>query len=108
MTHETDRQEKLDYLRKLLPPRTTVYTKVLHLTRSGLSKTIGLYAVTPDRQIVGISYEVAQVMGDKFDEKRGGIIMTGVGTDLSYEAVYRLSRALYPGDPKALRQENLW
>ena len=94
------RDEARDTLRAILPPGSTVSTKVLHVSRSGMSRTIGLYAIDTDHTgrpyIRDISALAATAAGFTFDRDRWGIKTGGTGMDMTFHAVYGLSRALYP------------
>lgn len=81
-------------LRATLTPGSTVSTKVLHVSRSGLSREIGAYIVR-DGQIVNISWQVAAIIGARYGD-RGGVVLGGAGMDMTFYLVYQLSSRLYP------------
>lgn len=81
-------------LRAQLPPGSRVYTSVLHVSRSGMSREIAAYLHTPD-SIQDISWMVAPVIGSRMGNT-GGVVMGGAGMDMTHALVYSLSRALYP------------
>lgn len=72
-----------------------IYTKVLHVSRSGMQRVIGLYVPHKGR-IVGISFEAAALLGWKWDNDRGGVVVDGAGMDMTFHTVYSLSRTLFP------------
>lgn len=86
--------EFTEALRRELPPGSTVSTKVLHVSRSGMSREIGAYIVR-DGQIADISWEVAAIIGATLGNS-GGVKLSGVGMDMGFHLVYSLSRRLYP------------
>lgn len=81
-------------LRADLPPGSTVSTQVLHVSRSGMQREIAAYIIR-DGEIVNISWEVAAIIGARYGD-RGGVILSGVGMDMTHHLVYSLSRRLYP------------
>lgn len=89
------RDQVLAELRAMLPPGTTVYTNLRHVSASGMSRSISCHAVR-DGRIVGLDWHVTQVTGRKFDQNNGGVKVSGCGMDMGFHLVYSLSRALYP------------
>jgi len=82
------------YLLSVLPPGTTVYTKLNHKSRSGMLRSISLYVVG-DNDIIWITGSAARMLGERID-RYDGISVPGCGMDMGFELVYRLGRALYP------------
>lgn len=89
-----EKEEARTMLRKMLPPGSKVYTTVLHVSRSGMSRTVRLVAME-DGEPMDISPYAAYATGLKFDRDRGGVKMDGCGMDMCFHAVYCLSNALY-------------
>lgn len=93
------RADAIETLRPLLPVGSTVYTKVLNVSRSGMSRTIGCYIIVSDgggSYIRDISGLVARATGNRYDERNDGVIIPGVGMDMTFAIVYELSHALFP------------
>lgn len=113
---ESERLEAVAKLREMLPPGSTVYTILRHVSASGMSRKIGLliakaepvhadYAsqfatgtITPAAAAVDITWLAAKALGDKVCEHRMGwaIKVSGCGMDMGFHLVYSLSRRLYP------------
>ena len=96
-----DRAEAIETLRKILQPGDAVTTTVLHVSRSGMSRVIQCQAVDfgePDHHpcIRDISWLVADAIGDRWDDRRGGVVVGGCGMDMCFATVYALGRALFP------------
>ena len=96
-----DRAEAIETLRKILQPGDAVTTTVLHVSRSGMSRVIQCQAIDfgePDHHpcIRDISWLVADAIGDRWDDRRGGVIVGGCGMDMCFATVYALGRALFP------------
>lgn len=88
------REHAIAHLRELLPPGTTVYTSLRHVSRSGMSRRIDLYVIR-DNSPVWLSgwYKTAtDTKRGKYDE----VTVSGCGMDMGYHLVYNLSRTLYP------------
>ena len=92
---EREQEEYRAKLREILPPGTTVYTILRHVSRSGMMRHISAVIKT-DEGIQDISYWVARAIDEKHSDKNGGIKMGGCGMDMGFDLVYRLAYALYP------------
>lgn len=94
------RADAIAYLRTILNPGDRITCTVLHVSASGMSRLIMLQV--PVRQSDGtlriqdISWRVADAIGERFDYKRGGVLMGGCGMDMCFAAVYSLGRVLFP------------
>lgn len=84
-----------EWLKPLLVPGSTVYTKVDHVSRSGMSRVISAYVVD-NGEIRDISYYVSEVLGWKRDKNHYGVKVGGCGMDMGFHMVYSFSRRLYP------------
>ena len=89
-------RERLAFLK----PGDVIQTKVLHVSRSGMTREIGVYVarVSDDGQpyVEDLSWHVAVLTGQRISD-RGSVIVRGAGMDMGSHLVYRLGRALYPG-----------
>ena len=94
-----ERDNAIANLRKFLKPGDNVSTTVLHVARSGMSRSIRCQAVRRDDDgnpyISDISYLVARAIGARLDD-RGGVVIGGCGFDATFEVVYSLGRTLFP------------
>lgn len=89
-----EKAQCLERLRNWLPPGSTVYTVLRHCARSGMSRSIDLFAII-DEKPFNISYWAARVMDDRIDGKHGGIKIGGCGMDMGFALVHQLSYALH-------------
>lgn len=80
---------------RLCPPGTTIYTKLNHVSRSGMSRSITPYVIV-DNAPQYIAYSVAVLFGQNRD-RYDGITMRGCGIDMGFALVYNLSSTLYRG-----------
>ena len=90
------------YLRKQLlkhiKPNTTVYTTVSNVSKSGMSRHIGVYIVTKDKKIWNISMMVAELCG--YGKRDGALQISGCGMDMGFAVVYSLGHKLWPNGTK--------
>ena len=91
-----DTRKAIDYLRDKLTPGRTVYTKITHVSRSGMSRSIECYLAQGRDNLTDITWEVARATNARLDPRHGGIVMGGCGMDMGYALVYNLGRTLYP------------
>ena len=87
-------EKNKEEFRQLLPPGSTVYTSLNHVSRSGMQRAISVYIIR-NNNISDISYDVAEIIGDTM-HKKGGIKINGCGMDMGFSIVYQLSYKLYP------------
>ena len=82
-----------------LKPGDVIQTKDLHVSRSGMTREIGVYVarVSDDGQpyVDDLSWPVAVLTGNRISD-RDGVIVGGAGMDMGFHLVYSLGRALYP------------
>jgi hypothetical protein len=89
-----EQAEARDTLRGWLPPGSTVYTILRHVSRSGMFRRISLVA-TVDGKPFDIDYWASKAAGFTL-HKDGGIGTGGCGMDMGYHLVHNLGYALYP------------
>lgn len=99
---EQEKQDARDELRKILSPGMTVQCVLRHVSRSGMQRVIDLFTMTTDDGngrpwLRPIGSLAACAMGDRYDFKRGGIVVGGCGMDMGFHLVYSLGHALWPG-----------
>lgn len=108
---EESRQLSIESLKMLLVPGSTIYTNLMGVSSSGISRTIKLLIPAIDIQgtqkIVDISWDAANVLGLKMNNDNSGIKISGVGMDMGFNLVYELGRSLWPnGDGKYTKNRN--
>src|SRR3989304_10405352 len=94
MTQAT-KEQKADALKQLsdLRPGETVYTKLNHVSKSGMYRVIDLY-VMRDNQPRRISWSAAALLEGYDDHPEGGKA-SGCGMDMGFHLVYNLSATLF-------------
>jgi len=100
MTRETKataqrRTDAVEYLRGLLKPGDTLWTKVEHVSRSGMSRSISCYVIR-DNDPQNVSAWVAYAIGATVDRDRLAVKVSGCGMDMGFHVVYNAARALFP------------
>lgn len=88
-------KEAHDKLAELLKPGDDVWTKVTHVARSGMSRSIEVYLIR-DNEPWNISYMVARALDYGMDDRWGGLRVGGCGMDMTFHIVYSLGRHLWP------------
>lgn len=91
---ELERDQAIAKLREYLKPGAKVWTKVTHVARSGMSRSIEAY-IPLDGEIFNITWLVVDALGYTFDSKNGGVKMGGCGMDMGHSLVYNLSRVVF-------------
>lgn len=89
------KQASFQYLCDVLPPGSTVYTQLVSVSRSGMTRNLRVHAVV-NGAIVNLTHHVARVL--EYRLKRGPIdtlIVSGCGMDMGYHVVNSLSYALH-------------
>ena len=100
---QAEYDEALETLRKWMPPGTTVYTILDHVSSSGMSRAIRVVVpyVRDDGTVDHIhpNYAVGTVLGLRHWKRNGrtqdALVVGGCGMDMGFHLVYELSRALY-------------
>lgn len=92
---QEERQEAIDSLRNIIKAGDTVYTNLVSVSRSGMSRKISIHIVK-DGQIRNITYNVGKAIDYALDRERFALKVGGCGMDMGFSVVYSLSRALFP------------
>lgn len=88
-------EEALQDLKRMLPVGTKIYTRVMAVAKSGMSRTMKTYYVNRGGEIVALNWYICLVMGEPM-QKDGSIRVHGCGMDMGFHLVYSLSRRLFP------------
>ena len=91
---ERARAEAIEHLRELLPPGSTVYTVLRHVSRSGMMRHIDVYTIR-DGEHVYLSGWAATATGSTRTHE-GEIKRSGCGMDMGYDLMMSIGYALYP------------
>ncbi len=95
---EKEKQDAVRELREILKPGDTVYTKLEHVSRSGMSRVISPYIIR-DNEPVCLEWKVGKALGwplTPTGSRHEGIRVSGCGMDMGFHLVYTLSRVLFP------------
>jgi hypothetical protein len=71
-----------------------VYTVLRNVSSSGMTRHIDLYVFRDERPVY-LTGLVANLLGEK-RAKDNSISVSGCGTDMGFELVYRLAQAMFP------------
>lgn len=89
-----------------------VYTTVMHVSRTGMSRVIKvvLADVGEDGRAYAhdVSWRVARILGWRYSERQGGVVVNGGGMDMGFHLVYSLSGALGRGSAQGNELRQRW
>jgi hypothetical protein len=94
-TKSDERTEAIVALRKIIKPGDTVYTVLRHVSASGMSRRIDLYAIRKN-ELVYLTGYAAKALDMKRHPSKDGLTVGGCGMDMGFAIVYDLSRTLFP------------
>lgn len=86
--------ETVLFLRDVLKPGSTAFTVLRNVSRSGMERSIDVYALNRDDRL-WLSGRVAFVCNDLWDHRRECIKIGGAGMDMGFAIVNDLARNLY-------------
>jgi len=99
--------EAIEMLKKHynLKPNSTVFTSISHVSQSGMSRVIKCLVPTYNKhtkqwRVSDISFYVAEALGWRYNDKKGGVAVSGCGMDMGFHLVYSLSSTLWPNGTK--------
>lgn len=69
------------------------YSTVTSVSRSGMSRYIKIYVVDAYKEIRNITYHIAVLLGEPYDDNKG-VRINGVGMDMIFHSLYRLNGAM--------------
>ena len=97
---EAEREDAKTRLLAMLKPGDRVYTVLRHVSAYGMSRHISLVVATTDHDgkpaVTSIDWLAARLLSCR-RHTRGGLVVTGCGTDTGFHVVYALGSALWPG-----------
>lgn len=95
-----NKEEAVEKLKEAIKPGDTLYTQLHHVTKSGMTRYIGVRAIKDDYPY-DYTYLVAKALGWKTSDKHHGIKVGGCGMDMGFHLIYSLGMALWPdGTPE--------
>lgn len=105
-----ERDEAVETLREMLPAGTAIYTKVVHVSRSGMSRDISVYIPVMDPSgtlaIRDITHLVARALGYSLNLDRWSMRVIGTGMDMCFYVAYWLGLGLH-NDGYSIRKSDL-
>ena len=87
-----------------LKPGDTVYTKLIHVSKSGMMRVIDCYVIR-DNEPLRISWSAAKASGFAYNKKHEGVQVDGCGMDEGFNLVYNLSAVLFRDGFKCLGRD---
>mgnify|MGYP003515550123 FL=1 len=91
------KDEAIASLKELIEPGDTVYTKLIHRSKSGMYRAVDVYVIK-DNVPLRLSWSVALATESGYDTRHEGVRAGGCGLDVGFALVYALSCALFRKD----------
>jgi hypothetical protein len=88
-----DKTEAIEKLRKFLPPGSTLYTVLRHVSRSGMLRHIDAYTFVDGIKLYLSGYIATAVGYSRTHD--GALKANGCGMDMGYEVMYNTARTIY-------------
>ena len=103
-TTQSAKEEARESLLEWIKPGDTLYTILRHVSRSGMSRRIGVVKPyiredTGELDMLFLDYAVATLTENRLSptgKKGEGICVDGCGMDMGFHLIYSLSYALWP------------
>lgn len=95
---QSEAQEAAESLKIMLQKAEyKVFTNLIHVSQSGMTRRISCFIATAPGELVNIDWYMEKLNVAK-RSKKGGLTVTGCGTDMGFAIVYDLSKILYCPD----------
>ena len=88
-------KENIKELKKLIGHKHRVYTKLDHVSSSGMTRHISCYVVHKG-ELRNVTHLVGWITDYKRNKKTDGLVIGGCGMDMGFHLIYTLSRIMYP------------
>ncbi|KKM62401.1 hypothetical protein LCGC14_1522170, partial [marine sediment metagenome] len=72
-----------------------VYTRIKHVSRSGMMRAISAYVIIKNKPIC-LDWYIEKLTSFKRNKNHGGLTLSGCGMDMGFHLVYSFSSVLYP------------
>ena len=89
---EAKKQEAIEQLKKYVKPGDTVYTVLRHVSASGMSRRLDVYAIK-DNKPEYLTGWVANAL--EMRRYKNGLVIGGCGMDVGFAVVYELASTLF-------------
>lgn len=105
--NQKQQQAAISELLTIVKPGDTIYTILRSVSRSGMSRTLDLYAIKDGKPLCLTAYAAAICGYSRTSGARWSLKVKGCGMDMGFDVVYNLGAALWPkGDGKYTRNRN--
>ena len=98
---QKEKQEAIEYLKQHIKAGDTLYTKIVKVSPSGMSRQITVLDIK-DQTPSYWSYYVSKILDYKLKDN-GALFVKGCGMDMGFHVVYSLSKVLF-NDGYAIKQ----
>jgi hypothetical protein len=91
---EKEKQAAITHLRELLPPGSTIYTVLRHVSKSGMMRAVDAYTIIANEPR-RLSALISDACGITYNTKHEALQLTGCGMDMGFHLVQNLSYTLH-------------
>lgn len=91
---KAEKEVAREILERFFPKGSTVYTVLRSVSRSGMTRIIGVVAIQ-DGEPYHPNYATAAILDRAVKFDRDGVVCHGAGMDMGFELAYSIGRALY-------------
>jgi len=91
---EERRKSSIKWLKKNIKHKDAIYTVLQNVSSSGMTRHI-MCLIVKKKEIVNISWEVADALDYKMNKSGDAVVVGGCGMDMGFSLVYNLS-SLFP------------
>jgi hypothetical protein len=82
------------FLRKVFRRKSTAFTVLTRVSSTGMCRHIKVLAVR-GKEIVNVSWYAADLLGWKWSDETGSVVVAGCGMDMGFHTVYSMSNRLW-------------
>ena len=108
-TKKEEVAKAIEYLREYFPVGSTVYTNLLRVSSSGMSRHISVHVIGLKENgkpyIYNCSHLIAQVLGYRRTKDGNALVVGGCGMDMGFSIAYNLASVLYRNEFKCIGEE---
>ena len=90
-----EKTEALADLRKILQPGDKIFTRLNHVSASGMTRWLDLFVIR-DNEPLRLTWFAAAATDHIYCDSRESLKIEGCGMDMGFSAVYSLGHALWP------------
>lgn len=91
---DEEQKKSFDTLKDWLTKSKKIYTKLVHVSNSGMFRLISVYLIKENEPYC-LDYFIHNLGIEKRDSRREGLRVSGCGMDMGFHVVYNLMSAIF-------------